>query len=88
MSWVNLAIIVVAFVVFYRYVVPLLFPGVVSGTQKLKADADLAGGGKEYIVQHGNMGLFGAAGAAGAGADKRSHLRARRRANAADASTV
>jgi hypothetical protein len=92
MSWLNLGIICVAFFVLYRYIVPWLFPDVVSGQQKLKSDADLlsgAGGtgGKEYIVQHGNMGLFGGQ-AGSAGAEKRSHLRARRRANANDASSV
>ena len=83
MSWLNLGIIVAAFFILYRYVIPRLFPDVVSGTQKLKADNDLTGGTQEYVVQHGNMNLFG-----GGGSDKRSHLRARRKANAAEERTV
>ncbi len=84
MSWLNFGIIIVAFAVLYKVVIPRLFPEVISGQQKLKVEKDLPNGHPpaEYTVQHGGMSLFGAN-----GAEKRSHLRARRRANA-DGSSV
>jgi hypothetical protein len=85
MSWTNFAIIIAGFFILYKFVIPRLFPDVVAGSKKLKTDDDggVNGNGGTYTVQHSNMSLFG-----GGGADKRSTLRARRKANADEQKTV
>jgi hypothetical protein len=85
MSFLNLGIILVGFFVLYKFVIPRLFPEVVTGQTKLKADSDIAGplgsaGTGQYTVQH-SMNLFG-----GKSSEQRSQLRARRRPGAMDGS--